>query len=266
MSGFVEKGAACGCLLALFACSGQPPTNDPNADGLGLKVLVPASLGQPSILVFTKTAGFRHDSIPDGITALKALAVQNGFGVTWTEDATQFTDQALASFAAVVFLSTTGDILIAAQEAAFERYIAAGHGYVGIHAAADCEYAWPFYGGLVGAYFAGHSQIVPASVKLEPVTHASLSGVPSPWQRTDEWYGFSVNPRPQVTVLLTVDESTYDAAQGKMGPDHPVAWYHPYQGGRAFYTALGHTSESFSDPIFRGHLLGGIQWAAGIVQ
>ncbi|HXK18500.1 MAG TPA: ThuA domain-containing protein [Polyangiaceae bacterium] len=266
MAGFVAKGAVCGCLLALAGCSSPPPPSDPNADGLGLKVLVPASQGQPSILVFTKTAGFRHDSIPDGVAALKTLAAQNGFGLTWTEDGKQFTDQTLPGFAAVIFLSTTGDILLAAEEAAFERYIAAGHGFVGIHAAADCEYDWAFYGGLVGAYFAGHSQIVAASVKPEPVTHASLTGVPSPWSRTDEWYGFGINPRPQVTVLLTVDESTYDAGQGTMGADHPVAWYHPYQGGRAFYTALGHTSESFSDAVFLGHLLGGIQWAAGLVQ
>jgi len=266
MSGFVAKGAVAGCLLALFACGSQAPANDPGGEGLGLRVLVPPNQGQPSILLFTRTSGFRHDSIPDGITALEALARQNGFGVTWTEDDKQFTDQVLTGFAAVVFLSTTGEILLAAEEAAFERYIAAGHGYVGIHAAADCEYNWAFYGGLVGAYFAGHSQIVPATVKVEPVTHVSLTGVPSPWPRTDEWYGFSVNPRPEVTVLLTVDESTYDAGQGTMGADHPVAWYHLYQGGRAFYTALGHTSESFSDPVFLGHLLGGIEWAAGLAQ
>ena len=148
---------------------------------------------------------------------------------------------------------------------AFESFIAAGNGYVGIHAAADCEYDWPFYGNLVGAYFGGHSLVVGATLNLEPVTHPALTGLTSPWQWTDEWYGFTANPRPQVTVLLTVDETSYDPGQGMMGPDHPVAWYHAFQGGRAFYTALGHTSESFSDPQFRAHLLGGIQWAAGIL-
>jgi len=251
-------------LLALSSCS-QPPTDTPD-DRVGLHVLVSPGPSQPTILVFSKTAGFRHDSIPAGITALRGLAEQHGFGLTRTEDAKQFTDQTLGTFAAVVFLSTTGDILIADQEMAFERYIAAGHGYVGVHAAADCEYNWAYYGGLVGAYFGGHSTVVPATVRLEPVMHASLTGLPSPWLRTDEWYGFQTNPRPQVTVLLTVDETTYDAGQGMMGPDHPVAWYHAYQGGRAFYTALGHTPESFSDPVFLGHLLGGIQWAAGVVQ
>jgi type 1 glutamine amidotransferase len=265
MARFCKKGAVCGGLLALAGCSQVPPT-DPNDLSVGLHELVPASTNQPRLLLFTKTAGFRHDSIPAGVTALTSLAEQQGFGLTRTEDARQFTDQTLGAFTAVIFLSTTGDILIADEEAAFERYIAAGHGFVGVHAAADCEYNWSFYGGLVGAYFADHSSVVPATVKLEPVTHPALTGVPSPWLRKDEWYAFRTNPRPQVTVLLTVDEATYDAGQGTMGADHPVAWYHPYQGGRAFYTALGHTSESFSDAVFLGHLLGGIQWAAGVAQ
>jgi cytochrome c len=264
MAAFKAKRALALGLLALPACS-EPPTNEPD-DRAGLHVLVAAAPGQPSILVFSKTAGFRHESIPAGVAALKALAQQHGFGLTQTEDGRQFTDQALSGFAAVVFMSTTGDVLIAGEEAAFERYIAAGHGFVGVHAAADCEYDWAYYGGLVGAYFAGHSLVVPASVKLEPVTHAALSGLPSPWQRTDEWYGFRTNPRTSATVLLTVDETSYDAGQGMMGADHPVAWYHDYQGGRAFYTALGHAPESFSDPVFLGHLLGGIQWAAGLAQ
>lgn len=251
-------------LCLLVGCS-EPPTNDTDPSA-SLTVLVPAATGQANVLLFTRTAGFRHESIPAGIQGLKELAQEHGFGLTATEDDKQFNDQTLATFAAVVFLSTTGDILIADEEAAFERYIAAGHGYVGIHAAADCEYNWAYYGGLVGAYFMGHSLVVPASVKLEPVTHASLSGLPSPWARTDEWYGFRMNPRPSVTVLLSVDETSYDPGQGTMGADHPVAWYHQYQGGRAFYTALGHTQESFKEPLFRAHLWGGIAWAAGLVQ
>lgn len=250
------------CLLPLVGCSEPPEAAGANAS---TKVLVEAGAGQPSVLVFSRTAGFRHDSIPAGLTALTALARQHGFGLAATEEKAQFTDENLARFAAVVFLSTTGEILDATHEAAFQRYIAAGHGYVGIHAASDCEYTWPFYGELVGAYLAGHSVVALASVKPEPVTHASLDGLPSPWLRTDEWYGFRSNPRAQVTVLLTVDETSYEPGQGYMGADHPVAWYHSYGGGRAFYTALGHTADSFSEPEFLVHLLGGVQWAAGIV-
>ena len=249
------------CLLA-FGCS-EPHASTES----GTTVLVEPTAGQPSVLVLSRTGGFRHESIPAGIDALTTLAQEHGFGRAQTDSKTEISDENLGRFAAVVFLSTTGEILDAPQEAAFERYIAAGNGYVGVHAAADCEYEWPYYEGLVGAYFSGHSSIVEATVNREPdVTHASLTDVPSSWQRSDEWYGFRGNPRPNVTVLLTVDESTYDPGLGLMGADHPVAWYHSYQGGRAFYTALGHTKESFSEPHFLAHLLGGVQWAAGIVQ
>jgi cytochrome c len=246
----------------LAGCS-EPPVAE---EGGGSKVLVPPAAGQPHVLVLSRTRGFRHDSIPAGIEALRGLAQQHGFGLTATEDGEELTDQKLAGFAAVVFLSTTGDILIAEQEAAFERYMAAGGGFVGVHAAADCEYAWPYYGNLVGAYLSAHSGITTANVNIEPVTHPSLAGLPSPWSHEDEWYGFRTNPRAQVTVLLTVDEASYDPGQGRMGADHPVAWYHQNLGGRAFYTALGHTSESFQNPAVLSHVLGGIQWAAGIVQ
>lgn len=258
------------CLLLTvplgLACSAPPP--DDQHGPSGIEELVAAPTGRPSILAFTRTQGFRHDSIPAGLKGLTELATAHGFGLSATEDAAQFSDQMLMPFSAVVFLSTTGDVLNQAQQATFERYIAGGHGYVGIHAAADCEYDWPFYGELVGAYFRGHSSVVQASVNVEPVSHASLTGLPSPWLRTDEWYGFRTNPRAQagVTVLLTVDETSFDPGQGSMGADHPVAWYHSHAGGRAFYTALGHTAESFSDPALLGHLLGGIEWAAGISE
>lgn len=254
--------SAIACLLPLVGCSEPPASEDPHA---GTRVLVEPAAGQPNILVFSRTGGFRHDSIPAGLRALTQLAQQSGLGLAATEDKQQFTDHNLARFAAVVFLSTTGEVLDAPHEGAFERYIAAGHGYVGIHAASDCEYEWPYYGGLVGAYFGGHSGVVEASVEQEAVTHASLAGLPAPWLRSDEWYGFRTNPRAQVTVLLSVDETTYDAGEGTMGADHPLAWYHWYQGGRAFYTALGHTTESFSEPAYLAHLLGGLQWAAGMV-
>jgi len=113
--------------------------------------LVAAAAGQPQVLVFSRTAAFRHQSIPAGLGGLTQLAQQYAFGLTATEDHAQFNEAFLASFAAVVFLSTSGDVLDDAEQAAFERYIAAGHGYVGVHAAADCEYDWPWYGGLVGA-------------------------------------------------------------------------------------------------------------------
>jgi type 1 glutamine amidotransferase len=214
------------------------------------------------LLVFTRTAGFRHDSIPAGIAAIQALGVAHGLDVDQTEDPLAFDDSSLARYRAVIFLSTTGNLLEPFQQAAFERYIGGGGGFVGIHAAADAEYDWTWYGGLVGAYFESHPDIQTASVRVEDPTDPSTNALPDPWVRTDEWYNFRTNPRDiGVHVLLTLDEATYTG--GSMAADHPIAWYRDYGGGRAWYTAGGHTSESFAEPLFVDHLWGGIQYAAG---
>ena len=217
----------------------------------------------PRILVFSKTASFRHTSIEPGIAALQALGAANGFTVDATEDAAQFTAANLRRYQAVVFLSTTGDILNDAQQAAFMAYIHQGGGFVGIHAAADTEYGWPWYGNLLGAYFASHPAPAQARLHVEDRDHPSTAALPDPWNRFDEWYDFRTNPRSRgVTVLLTLDESSYPG--GQMGSDHPIAWYHEYDGGRSWYTAGGHTEDSFSEPSFLEHLLGGIRYAAGL--
>jgi type 1 glutamine amidotransferase len=210
-------------------------------------------------LVFSKTEGFRHDSIPAGVGAIRALGAQRGFSVDATENAGAFTDASLANYKVVVFLSTTGDVLDEAQQTAFERFVRAGGGFVGIHSAADTEYDWPFYGALVGAYFAGHPDIQTATLQVE--SHPSTSSLPRTWVRRDEWYNFQQNPRGGVDVLATLDERSYSG--GTMAPDHPIIWSHAYKGGRAWYTAGGHTSESFSEPLFVDHLGRGILWAAG---
>nr|WP_312881202.1 ThuA domain-containing protein [Actinomadura alba] len=215
------------------------------------------------ILVFSKTAGFRHDAIPAGITALRELGAANDFTVDATEDAGAFTTANLSGYQAIVFLLTTGDVLNAAQQTAFESYITAGGGYAGVHAAADTEYDWPFYGGLVGAYFASHPAIQQATIRVEDRAHPSTAHLPAAWQRTDELYNYRTNPRGTVHVLATLDESTYTG--GSMGGDHPIAWCQAYRGGRSWYTGLGHTIESYSEPAFRAHLLGGVRYAAGAV-
>ncbi len=219
--------------------------------------------GGPSykVLVFSKTAGFRHRSIPEGIAAIQKLGMDNGFEVDSTDNAADFTDANLAQYAAVVWLSTTGDVLNTAQQAAFERYIQAGGGYAGVHAASDTEYTWPWYGGLVAAYFDRHPPQQTATVVIEDCCHPSSLSLPDRWTRFDEWYDFQNNPRTGVNVIATVDETTYNG--GQMGADHPIAWYHDYDGGRAWYTGMGHTEESYSEPLFLAHLLGGIEYAAG---
>jgi type 1 glutamine amidotransferase len=218
--------------------------------------------GQPAILVFSKTTGYRHDSIPDGIAAIQQLGDENGFTVDATEDSSVFTDETLAQYQAVVFLLTSGTVLDDDQKAAFERFIEAGNGYVGVHSASDTEYDWVWYGGLLGAYFSSHPDIQAAEVDVEDHDHPSTWFLPDVWQRTDEWYNFRTNPRDQgVTVLATLDESTYSG--GQMGNDHPIMWYQEYDGGRSWYTAMGHTQESYTEPLFRENLLGGILYAIG---
>ncbi|MDT7847811.1 ThuA domain-containing protein [Streptomyces justiciae] len=216
------------------------------------------------VLVFSKTAGFRHDSIPEGIAAVRQLGEINGFTVDATEDAGAFTSGNLRRYDAVVFLSTTGDVLDAAQQTAFEGYIRHGGGYVGIHAAADTEYDWAFYGGLAGAYFQSHPAIQPATVTVEDRAHPATAGLARTWNRTDEWYNYRSNPREKAHVLASLDESSYTG--GTMNGDHPIAWCQNYQGGRAFYTGGGHTKESYADPLFRQHLAGGIRYAIGDAQ
>ncbi|MDT0615887.1 lectin [Streptomyces lancefieldiae] len=216
------------------------------------------------ILVFSKTAGFRHSSIDDGIAALRDLGTANNFTVDATEDAQAFTTANLAQYKAVVFLSTTGDVLNATQQTAFEQYVQGGGGYVGIHAAADTEYDWPFYEGLAGALFHSHPAIQSATVKVEDRAHDATAHLAGTWQRTDEWYNYRTNPRTSARVLASLDESSYSG--GNMSGDHPIAWCKEHQGGRAFYTGGGHTDESYSEPAFRRHLLGGIRWAAGMTE
>lgn len=217
---------------------------------------------QPRILIFHKTAGYRHASIETGIAAIKKLGDQNDFLVDATQDSATFTEKNLARYKVVVFLSTTGDILNDQQQTAFEKFIQAGGGYVGIHAASDTEYEWPWYGKLVGAYFKSHPAVQDASIDVTDLKHISTKHLPKRWQRRDEWYDYRNSPRKNVHILAKLDESTYE--NGSMGDDHPIAWCHKYDGGRAWYTGGGHTKESYAEEMFLKHLLGGIQWAANI--
>lgn len=221
----------------------------------------------PRILLFSKTEGYRHECIPTATAALRKLCLENGIAVDTTEDADDFTEQNLRRYNAVVFLCTTGDVLDPAQETDFERYIQAGGGYVGIHSATDTEYGWTWYGGLAGGYFNGHPHIQDATLNIEDRSHLSTRHLPgNTWVRNDEWYNFK-DLNPNVTVVLSLDESSYQGgtmcAPSDTGACHPAAWFHEYDGGRAFYTAGGHTLESYAEPDFLQHLLGGIRYAIG---
>jgi len=212
------------------------------------------------VLVFSKTAGYRHASITKGKEAIRLLAEKNSFTIDTTEDASHFTKKNLKKYAAVIFLSTTGNVLNDEQQNAFEDFIRSGKGFMGIHAATDTEYDWQWFVKLVGANFLSHPKIQKAKLIVTDKANLSVMHLPGPWERTDEWYNFK-NINPGIKVIMTIDETSYEG--GKNGANHPMAWYHEYDGGRSYYTALGHTDESFIDPLFLQHLLGGIKYVTG---
>lgn len=262
------------CSAALLSCS------DAEAPA------APATDGTFRMLVFTRTAGFRHASIPTAIETIQTLGTANDFGVDATEDPAVFSDANLAQYSVVGFVNTTGDFLDDEQQAAFERYIRAGGGFVGVHSATDGEYDWPFYGELVGAWFDvhplpaiysggdfGNLGVQPGTFLVEAPDHPAVAHLPAQWQISDEFYSFRSNPRDQVRVLLSIDEASYlpdpntsllspqNLRSGRMG-DHPMSWCHDRLGGRAFYTNVGHAPEIYQDADYVRHLLNGILIAA----
>ena len=224
-------------------------------------LITSCSSSEKCILVFSKTEGFRHSSIEAGKTALLKLGLENNIKVDTTEDSSFFTEDVLKKYSAVVFLNTTGDILDYHQQADFERYIQAGGGYVGIHSATDTEYDWAWYNKLAGAHFNGHPKIQEAKMNVLDKKHPSTNMLDSTWTKTDEWYNFK-NIYSEINVLVEIDESSYEG--GTHGDhQHPMSWFHEFDGGRAFYTGMGHTEETFEDVVFLQHLLGGINYAIG---
>ena len=219
--------------------------------------------GKPRILVFSKTVTFRHSSIEPGKAAIMKLGNENGFLVDTTEDARYINEDSLKKYAAVVFLNTTDtkdSLLDMYQENALERYIQSGGGFVGVHAATDAGYHWGWYTRLIGANFNGHPQQQEAVLNVVDKNHVSTKHLPDTWKRKDEWYNFK-NLNKDIHVLITIDEKSYKG--GTNGDFHPMAWYHEFDGGRSFYTELGHTDESFQEENYLKHLLGGIQYAIG---
>jgi type 1 glutamine amidotransferase len=216
---------------------------------------------QKKLLIFSKTNGYRHESIPVGIAAIKKLGEANNFLVEATEDSLDFNYKNLKQYQAIIFLSTTGNVLGSNEEAALQKYIKKGGGFVGVHAATDCEYNWPWYVKMVGASFESHPQQQMAKLIVVDSTHSATKHLPAVWERKDEWYNFK-SMNPDVKVLIRIDETSYTG--GENGSNHPMAWYHDYEGGKVFYTELGHTNESYGEPLFLKHVLGGITYALGI--
>ncbi|AYL95995.1 ThuA domain-containing protein [Mucilaginibacter celer] len=219
------------------------------------------AIAKEKVLVFCKTAGFHHNSIAVGVPAIMKMGEENNFNVDTTTNAEKFTADNLKQYKAVIFLSTTGNVLNDSQQAAFEQYIKHGGGFVGVHSATDTEYDWPWYGKLVGAYFKSHpKQQQEAVLNVVDKNFIATKHLPETWKRLDEWYNYKWIA-DDLHVLIKIDEKTYTG--GENGDNHPMSWYHNFDGGRAFYTALGHTDASYSEPLYLEHLLGGINYAMG---
>lgn len=213
------------------------------------------------VLIFSKTQGYRHESILAGVAAVSRLVRAQGLPVEATEDASRFCPEVLGQVRAVVWLSTMGPVLSADERRAFQQFVRRGGAYVGVHAASACEEDWDWYAELVGARFTQHPDFQPARLIVEDRAHPATRHLGATWLRSDEWYDFDRNPRGRVRVLLSVEEASYRG--GGMGSDHPLAWCHELEGGRSFYTALGHASADYDDPAFLAHLDGGLAWALG---
>ena len=216
----------------------------------------------PKILIFSKTTGFYHQSIEKGMITVLDLCRDNNMIAYGTRDAAAFTPENLQQYSAVVFLNTTRDILDSMQQEAFVQYIRSGGGFVGIHAACDTEYDWPWYGKLAGAWFKRHPMGTPeATILVTDKSHPATSMLPDEWVRSDEWYEFK-DISPDINVLAYLDETTYEG--GEMGENHPFIWYQEFEGGRSFYTGCGHSPENFEEPLMQEHLLAAIKWAGKI--
>lgn len=216
---------------------------------------------RPRLLIYSRTTAYRHASIPTGVAALRELAAGSGCSADATEDPAAF-EQDLSGYAAIVFLSTSGDVLTPAGRAALRAHRSAGGGFMGVHAAACTEYDWPYYGELLGARFARHPAYQPGRLTVEDHAHPATEHLASTWEFTDEWYDFRASPRGAVRVLASADESSYEG--GGMGGDHPLVWCHEHEGGPMFYTALGHADEAYADPAFRAHIEGGLRYVTGL--
>ncbi|MCU4677206.1 ThuA domain-containing protein [Catenovulum sp. 2E275] len=230
--------------------------------------LTTKSVLQPdSVLIFSKTAGWRHDSIEVATKTIADLVTQQGLTPVVSEDANLFTDDTLKNMAAVVFVNTTGDVLNQPQQIAMERYIQAGGGFVGVHSATDTEHEtgdWYWYRRLVGGVFKSHpgdpSNVQKAQLKVVNANHPATETLPEKFSLVDEWYDF-VSLSDRRHDLITLDERSYQG--GLHGAYHPIAWYHEFDGGRAFYTGIGHSKVTYQNALFLEHLAGGLRYAIG---
>lgn len=212
------------------------------------------------VLIFSKTLGYRHASIETGVECIRKLGQTEDFEVEHSEDSKVFLSDSLYKYDAVIFLSSSGDVFDEGEQEAFQAYVKNGGAVMGIHGATTTEYDWPWFNQLMGAYFDNHPEIQTADFDVVDPNHPSTRQLPTRFQMEDEFYNF-YSIQPGLKPLIRIDEFSYEG--GKHGDNHPIAWYHVFEGSRVFYTALGHRKELYKDSLFVEHLRGGISYVLG---
>ena len=213
------------------------------------------------VLVFSKTEGYRHvESIREGQKAFVKMGGEQGFSVDTTENSADFNDTNLKRYSAIVFLNISGAVFNEEQRISLKRYVQAGGGVLSIHAAADAERDWPWFNGLIGAYFESHPPVQKGTYHIKNKNHPATEFMQDSLIRTDEFYNFE-SISPHLNVLVTLNEASYFG--GKMGRFHPAVWSQEYDGGRSFYTSWGHTKANWNEPVFLKQLWGGLYWVMG---
>jgi type 1 glutamine amidotransferase len=207
------------------------------------------------LLVFTETSGYRHESIEAGVAMFNKQAAAWNVVVTHSVNSSDFTTENLRNYDVIVFLSNTGTVFEEPERLALQQYVRNGGRIMGIHFCIDAEPYWGWYGQLFGARFVDHPVIQPATCKV--LAHPATSGLPAQWVRSDEWYNFK-SLAADNNPLITVDETTYTG--GTHGAYHPVSWYRYFDGGKVFYTAMGHDPSYYSEELFIAHIKAGLTW------
>ena len=244
-------------IIAIFVCAFLMSINS----GLAQEAENEDEKNKKEVLVFYKTEGFWHESVPTGRDFIEDLGEEHGFEVTTTKDADDFHSEDMENYDLVIFVNTTGNVFDEEEQEGFKKYIENGGNFFGIHAAADTEGDWPWFVELVGGYFDGHPEVQQADIEVNMPEHPAVSHLPKVWTRTDEWYNYK-NLNPDVEVLLYLDESSYEG--GTNGDEHPIAWFRETgHGGISIYTGLGHTIQSYIEPMFQEHILQSILFALG---
>ncbi|MBC8027479.1 MAG: ThuA domain-containing protein [Steroidobacteraceae bacterium] len=222
-----------------------------------------------TILVYSGSTGFRHDSIPAGVAAVRKIAEKSGYVVEATEDPEVFTAEKLGKFKAIVFVSSTTDPkkpesewFTGARRDALQGFLKAGKGIVGLHAAGDSHYHWGWYGQMIGGYFERHPKGTPTgTLTVVDARHPATAKLPKTVTRIDEWYYYK-DFDPTVRVLITVDPKTIGEGEADVNPN-AIVWSHDFGGGRVFYSGLGHTAESYDEPYMVTLITGGLAYAVG---